>query len=180
MADKGLGDPQYPWTRTELTDDFGTHKITLSGRDKRFGARNMFEVRETDDDRHGRQHLGAVWLKDDATFDFETLKGRTEATATSITLSITVTATDGGGLQTRPVCSRSTIMDADTDDDPKADYSEGRRPMLRLPKFRAWKTMPTTAMMTVPLFLRMTVAHSSATTLGLTSETIYWTATCWQ
>ena len=93
------------------TDDaFGTHKITLSGR----GA-NMFEVRETDaDDTDGS--TWEIWLKDDATFDFEALKGRTETG--TITLSITVTATDGGGLSTRGVFSVK-LMDAVTDDDPE-------------------------------------------------------------
>ena len=95
------------------TDKFGTHEITLSGR----GA-NMFEVRETDTgDTNGS--TWEIWLKDDAVFDFEALKNaRTEATATSITLSITVTAKDGGGLQTKGVFS-VVLVDADTDDDPE-------------------------------------------------------------
>ena len=95
-------------------DDFGTHKVVLTGR----GA-NMFEVRETDDDDEDGS-TWEIWLKDDATFDFEALKNaRTEATATSITLSITVTATDGGGRSTQGVFS-VVLMDADTDDDPVA------------------------------------------------------------
>ena len=93
------------------SDMFGTHKITLSGK-----GSNMFEVRETDDgDTDGS--TWEIWLKDDATFDFEALKGRTDTGST--TLSITVTATDGGGLITRGVFSVK-VMDADTDDDPKA------------------------------------------------------------
>ena len=96
--------------QNSMTDDFGTHKITLSGR----GA-NMFEVRETDDDDTDGS-TWEIWLKDDATFDYEALKGRTETGV--ITLSITVTATDGGGLLTRGVFSVK-LMDADTDDDPK-------------------------------------------------------------
>ena len=96
-------------------DDFGTHKILLSGR----GA-NMFEVRETeDDDTDGS--TWEIWLKDDATFDFEALRSPREKAAgvTEITLSITVTAVDGGGLFTRGVFSVK-LMDAKTDDDPKA------------------------------------------------------------
>ena len=106
------------------TDKFGIHKVALSGRGK-----DQFEVVETttgDDD-------GSTWeirLKDDATFDFETLATPTEKTKAgaanatdadkTITLSITVTATDGGGLVTQGVFSVK-VMDADTDDDPKDD-----------------------------------------------------------
>ena len=92
-------------------DAFGTHKVTLSGR-----GSDQFEVVETttgDTD-------GSTWeirLKDDAKFDFEALKLPTE-TGDSITLSITVTATDGGGLSTKGVFSVK-VMDADTDDDPE-------------------------------------------------------------
>ena len=96
-----------------VTDKFGMHKVTLSGR----GA-DQFEVvgeDTTDND-------GSTWeirLKDDATFDFEALATAAEkqAGATSITLSITVTATDGGGLVTKGVFS-VVLVDADTDDDP--------------------------------------------------------------
>ena len=106
------------------TDKFGTHKITLSGR----GA-DMFEVRETDDtDTDGS--TWELWLKDDATFDFEALATaaeKTKATADdatdadkTITLYITVTATDGGGLVTRGNISVK-LMDRDTDDDPDGD-----------------------------------------------------------
>ena len=97
------------------TDDgFGTHKITLSGK----GA-NMFEVRKTDDDDMDGS-TWEIWLKDDATFDFEALATAAQKTAgTPITLSITVTATDSGGLSTKGVFS-VVVMDADTDDDPEA------------------------------------------------------------
>ena len=77
-------------------DDFGTHEIKLSGK----GA-NMFEVRKDDD---GDGSTWEIWLKDDATFDFEALATPAQKTAgTPITLSITVTATDGGGLSTKGV-----------------------------------------------------------------------------
>ena len=97
------------------TDMFGTHKVTLSGR----GA-DQFEVVETDDDETD----GSTWeirLKDDAVFDFEKLATAKEKTnkATSIELSITVTATDGGGSSTKGVF-KVTVVDAKTDDDPDA------------------------------------------------------------
>ena len=44
------------------------------------------------------------------------MKGKDDTGST--TLSITVTATDGGGLQTKGVFS-VVVMDADTDDDPE-------------------------------------------------------------
>jgi len=100
------------------TDKFGTHKVTLSGR-----GSDQFEVVETttgDTD-------GSTWeirLKDDAKFDFEALKKPTE-TGDSITLSITVTATDGGDLSTKGVFSVK-VMDADTDDDPDEEEEETR------------------------------------------------------
>ena len=98
-----------------ISDKFGTHKVTLSGR----GA-DQFEVVETP---AGDDNDGSTWeirLKDDATFDFEALATAAEKTAgaTSITLSITVTATDGGGSVTKGVFSVK-VMDADTDDDPE-------------------------------------------------------------
>ena len=94
---------------------FGTHKITLSGR----GA-DMFEARETNNDDNDGS-TWEIWLKDDATFDFEALRTSKEKTdkATSIELSITVTATDGGGLSTKGVFS-VVVKDATTPDDPKA------------------------------------------------------------
>ena len=97
------------------TDMFGTHKVTLSGR----GA-DQFEVVETDDDETD----GSTWeirLKDDAVFDFEKLATAKEkaAKAASIELSITVTATDGGGSSTKGVF-KVTVVDAKTDDDPEA------------------------------------------------------------
>ena len=96
------------------TDKFGTHKVTLSGR----GA-DQFEVVETTDGDTD----GSTWeirLKDDAVFDFEALatKAEKDAKEESITLSITVTATDGGGLVTQGVFSVK-VMDDETDDDPK-------------------------------------------------------------
>ena len=96
-------------------DMFGTHKVTLSGR----GA-DQFEVVETTDGDTD----GSTWeirLKDDAVFDFEKLATAKEKTdkATSIELSITVTATDGGGLSTKGVF-KVTVTDADTRDDPEA------------------------------------------------------------
>ncbi len=97
------------------TDKFGTHKVVLTGR----GA-DQFEVVETDD----ADEDGSTWeirLKDDAVFDFEALANAAEkkAEADSITLSITVTATDGGGLVTKGVFS-VVVEDADTRDDPEA------------------------------------------------------------
>ena len=90
------------------SDGFGTHKITLSGK-----GSDMFEVRETDAaDTDGS--TWEIWLKDDAKFDFEALKGRTDTDST--TLVITVTATDSGGLSTKGVFSVQ-LVDADTDDD---------------------------------------------------------------
>ena len=77
---------------------YGTHAVTLSGR----GA-NQFEIRETEDDDEDGS-TWEVWLKDDATFNFEGLKTAKE-TGSSITLVITVTATDGGGLKTQGVFS---------------------------------------------------------------------------
>ena len=93
------------------TDDkFGTHKITFSGR----GA-DMFEARR-DDDTDGS--TWEIWLKDDATFDFEKLVNTAEKNEEedTIELSITVTATDGGGLRTQGVF-KVTLVDADTEED---------------------------------------------------------------
>ena len=97
------------------TDKFGTHKVTLSGPR---GA-DQFEVVETDDEDMD----GSTWeirLKDDAVFDFEKLATTKEkaAKAASIELSITVTATDGGGSSTKGVF-KVTVVDAKTDDDPE-------------------------------------------------------------
>jgi len=97
--------------------DFGTHKVTLSGR-----GSNMFEVKETSaaaDDSDGS--TWEIHLKEGATFDFEALRTakEKEAEATTITLSITVTATDGAGLSTKGVFSVK-LVDANTEDDPKA------------------------------------------------------------
>ena len=105
--------------------EFGTHEITLSGR----GA-SMFEVRETDDsDEDGS--TWEIWLKRDATFDFEALATAAEKTKAgaadatdadkTITLYITVTAKDmdgdDDGLSTMGVFTVK-VMDEDTDDDP--------------------------------------------------------------
>ena len=93
---------------------FGTHDVTLSGR-----GSDMFEVKEsTDNDTDGS--TWEIHLKDDATFDFEALRTAKEKTdkETSITLSITVTATDGGGLSTSGVFSVE-LVDAYTPDDPE-------------------------------------------------------------
>ena len=94
--------------------DFGTHTFTLSGR-----GSNMFEIKET----RTADTDGSTWelyLKEGATFDFEALQSAKEkaANATEITLSITVTATDGGNLKTMGVFSVK-VMDADTEDDPE-------------------------------------------------------------
>ncbi len=67
------------------TNRFGTHEIKLSGK----GA-DQFEIRASDDSDGSTWEL---WLKKGATFDFEKLKSATD-TGDSITLSITVTATD--------------------------------------------------------------------------------------
>ena len=96
------------------SDKFGTHKVTLSGR----GA-DQFEVVAGDETPAD----GSTWeirLKEDAVFDFEALRTAKEKTdkATSIELSITVTATDGGGLSTKGVF-KVTVVDADTSDDPE-------------------------------------------------------------
>ena len=96
------------------TDKFGTHKITFSGK----GA-NMFEARETrDDDDDNDGSTWELWLKDDATFDYEALATAAEKKAgTPITLYITVTATDEGGLSTKGVF-KVMLEDAKTKDDP--------------------------------------------------------------
>ena len=94
------------------TDDFGTHKITLGGK----GA-NMFEARETDDDETDGSTWG-LWLKKDATFNFEALKGATDTGST--TLYITMTATDKGGLSTKGVFTVKVMDVKDTDADLEA------------------------------------------------------------
>ena len=105
------------------TDPFGTHKITLSGK----GA-NMFEVRETEEDTETDGSTWEIWLKDDATFDYEALATATEQEAgTPITLYITVTATDGGGLKTQGNIS-VMLMDQDTDDDPEDEEMKDDTP----------------------------------------------------
>ncbi len=67
------------------TNRFGTHEIKLSGK-----GSDQFEIRASDDSDGSTWEL---WLKKGATFDFEKLKSATD-TGDSITLSITVTATD--------------------------------------------------------------------------------------
>ena len=96
------------------SDKFGMHEVTLSGR----GA-DQFEV--VADSTPADGSTWEIRLKDDAVFDFEALRTAKEKTdgATSIELSITVTATDGGGLVTKGVF-KVTLVDADTDDDPEA------------------------------------------------------------
>ncbi len=97
-----------------VTDKFGTHKVTLTGR----GADQFEVVGEDTSDNNGS--TWEIRLKADAVFDFEALRTAKEKTDgdTSITLSITVTATDGGGLVTKGVFS-VVVEDADTDDDPE-------------------------------------------------------------
>ena len=102
------------------SDMFGTHEITLSGK----GA-NMFEIRETDtdndpddgdDDSDGS--TWELWLKKDATFNFEALKGKTDTGST--TLYITVTAKDGGNLSTKGVFTVKVMDVANTEADQEA------------------------------------------------------------
>ena len=102
-----------------MGDKFGTHKITLSGK----GA-NMFEARETRDaDNDGS--TWELWLKKDAKFDYEALATAAEKEAgTPITLYITVTATDGGGLSTKGNIT-VRVMDAKTDDDDDGSNGNG-------------------------------------------------------
>ena len=96
------------------TDPYGTHEVTLSGR-----GSDQFEVVETTD----TDTDGSTWeirLKDNAKFDFEALATAKEKADgdDAITLSITVTATDGGGMVTKGVFS-IVVEDAETDDDPE-------------------------------------------------------------
>ena len=101
-------------------DMFGTHDVTLSGK----GAK-MFEIRETDtdndpddgdDDSDGS--TWELWLKKDATFNFEALKGKTDTGST--TLYITVTAKDGGNLSTKGVFTVKVMDVANTEADQEA------------------------------------------------------------
>ena len=95
------------------TDKFGTHEVTLSGR-----GHDQFEV-VAEDSSDGDGSTWEIRLKDDAKFDYEALATAAEkAAGTPITLSITVTAVDGGGLVTKGVFSVQ-LADADTDDDPE-------------------------------------------------------------
>ncbi len=103
------------------TNRFGTHEIKLSGK----GA-DQFEIRASDDSDGSTWEL---WLKKGATFDFEKLKSATD-TGDSITLSITVTATDnmtgtaGRQLSTKGVFSVK-VMNADTAADSAAPATPG-------------------------------------------------------
>ncbi len=72
-------------------DAFGTHKITVS--DSRFEIRK--EVDTDGDDTDGS--TWELWLKKDAVFNYET-DGDKKGTFT-----VTLTATDGGGLSTKGV-----------------------------------------------------------------------------
>ena len=148
------------------TDDgFGTHKITLNGK----GA-NMFEVRDDDD---GDGSTWEIWLKDDATFDFEALATAAQKTAgTPITLSITVTATDSGGRSTKGVFS-VVLMDADTDDDPEAPTPRPK-PDAPDPEVPGLEDDADDSDDDGPVILRMTAARGLVTA----SKTTCLTASC--
>ncbi|MCY4340805.1 MAG: putative Ig domain-containing protein [Gammaproteobacteria bacterium] len=103
--------------QNEADHAFGDHEgTTLSG----MGS-DQFEVVETRDDDSDLS-TWQIRLKDDATFDFEKLKvpqTAAQKTAKEKVLSITVTAKDGGGLETMGVFS--VVVMNDTDDDPDDD-----------------------------------------------------------
>ena len=93
VADLDVMDQNFGGDASNSGHPFGTHEITLSG-----AGANMFEIREeeSDDDNGSTWEL---WLKKDATFNFEKLKGTTDTDST--TLYITVTATDNEGSDVR-------------------------------------------------------------------------------
>jgi len=112
VADFNVMDQNFAGDADNDGDAFGTHELTLSGK-----GSDQFEIRETDDaDNDGS--TWELWLKDDATFNFEGLKGTTDTGST--TLYITVTAKDGGNLQTQGVFTVVVMDVADTEADMKA------------------------------------------------------------
>ncbi len=103
------------------TNRFGTHEIKLSGK-----GSDQFEIRASDDSDGSTWEL---WLKKGATFDFEKLKSATD-TGDSITLSITVTATDNmTGTAGRQLSAKGLfsvkVMNADTAADSAAPATPG-------------------------------------------------------
>ena len=114
VADLDVMDQNFAGDADNPAHPFGTHKITLSG-----AGANMFEIREEEtDDNNGS--TWELWLKKDATFNFEALKAATTAAGGTETLYITVTATDGGGLSTKGVFTVKVMDVKDTEADLEA------------------------------------------------------------